>query len=583
MVIAAPSTAPLPLRVAVAVARPLLNWVFDLQSYRALYAREQLGDEITFVDRALAALEIKTALSSADLAHVPVDGPLVVAANHPHGLLDGLTLAHAVSRRRSDIRILTNHLLSGFRGLDELCFFVDPFGSPAAVARSRQGLRQAMRWLHEGRALMVFPAGEVAYLGGDDPTELTCQDSPWHATVGRLALASGAAIVPAFIEGRNRPRFYRAGRIDERLRTLLLPRELLAKRGGTVTIRFRPTLHAASDSHELPAGATLTALARQGVDRLATSNARPVAPIADPLAPEALEREIRGLSGEHHILSSGGYDVYCAPASCVQTVLREVGRLREISFRAVGEGGGNAFDLDVFDEHYHHLFVWHRDLHEVVGAYRIGYTDQIVATRGIGGLYTSTLFRYDERLLARLGPAVELGRAFVRAEYQRSSNALLLLWKGIAQVVTRAGRYRVLYGPVSISSRYADMSQRLLRDFLAQNHYDKELGELVAGVCPPEDAGRAVSRADAVTDLDDLQRLVAAAEADGKGVPVLLRQYLRLNARLLGFNVDRSFGDALDALMMVDLRDVDLPILARYFGRQHAERLAAERAMRSAA
>jgi putative hemolysin len=301
------------------------------------------------------------------------------------------------------------------------------------------------------------------------------------------------------------------------------------------------------------------------------------------MAPEALEQEIDGLSSEHHILAAGAYDVYCAPASCLPVVLREIGRLREISFRAVGEGTGRTIDLDEFDEHYHHLFVWHRDTREIVGAYRIGFTDQIVATRGIRGLYTSSLFRYDERLLARLGPAVELGRAFVRAEYQRSSNALLLLWKGIAQVVTRAGRYRVLYGPVSISSHYADTSQRLLRDFLAQNHYDRELGHLVEGICPPKDASGAVFPSDRLTDLDDLQRRVVAGEADGKGVPVLLRQYLRLNARVLGFNVDRAFGEALDALMMVDLRDVDLPILTRYFGRQHAERLVAERAVRSAA
>jgi putative hemolysin len=200
----------------------------------------------------------------------------------------------------------------------------------------------------------------------------------------------------------------------------------------------------------------------------------------------------------------------------------------------------------------------------VVGAYRIGPTDRILASRGIGGLYTRTLFRFDARLMQKLSPALELGRSFVRREYQRNPAALMVLWKGIAQFVVRNPHYRTLFGPVSISSRYRETSQQMLLEFLQQNHRDEDLAELVQALNPPSLPplpGRATGR------IGDLDALIAAAEPDGKGVPVLLRQYLRLNARVIGFNVDPAFGDALDALVTVDLLNTDPAILARYMGK----------------
>ena len=219
------------------------------------------------------------------------------------------------------------------------------------------------------------------------------------------------------------------------------------------------------------------------------------------------------------------------------------------------------------------LHSWDRERQQIVGVYRMGATDRIIATAGITGLYTRTLFRYDERLIARLSPALELGRSFVRAEYQRSHNALLLLWKGIGQFVAQHPQYRVLFGPVSISSRYSYTSHGLLMAFLRHNHLDGDLAELVDAITP-----RTVDPAPAAAlpeSIEDVNRLVARAEADGKGVPVLLRQYLKLNAKLLGFDVDPQFGDALDALMMVDLMTVDHAILSRYLGRDEAARFLA--------
>jgi hypothetical protein len=227
--------------------------------------------------------------------------------------------------------------------------------------------------------------------------------------------------------------------------------------------------------------------------------------------------------------------------------------LRELTFRAAGEGTGRTRDLDAFDRAYRHLFVWHRGDRRLVGAYRLGFTDEILAAHGPDGLYTHTLFRYDRRLLDRISPAIELGRSFVRAEYQRDYAPLLLLWKGIGRIVVAQPRYRRLFGPVTISHDYSSLSQHLLMAFLEANRLLPDLARLVAPRNPPAPARRrdeGVAAGRFATDPDEADALVADIEADGRGLPVLLRQYLKLNARLLGWNVDRRFGRALDGLML---------------------------------
>jgi hypothetical protein len=288
---------------------------------------------------------------------------------------------------------------------------------------------------------------------------------------------------------------------------------------------------------------------------------------------DAITAEISRLNRASCLVESGTFQVFCAEAQQIPATLHELGRLREITYRAVGEGTGSTLDLDRFDERYLHLFSWDRREQRLVGAYRIGQTDRIVAAEGIEGLYTRSLFRYDREFIDRFSPALELGRSFVRAEYQRNHNALFLLWKGIGRFVTERPSYRFLFGPVSISARYTDASHALLIAFLEQNHLDRSLAELVQAIhphrakpTPPETTSVHVP-----ATIDEADQLVARLEADGKGIPVLLRQYLKLNARLIAVSIDPNFGDALDALMMVDLAAIHPAILSRYLGREQAE------------
>ncbi|MES1256083.1 MAG: GNAT family N-acyltransferase [Acidobacteriota bacterium] len=541
--------------------RPWLERLLGLEACGAAYAAVQPGRDGTFEARVLRALGIDIDCDPAAVAALPPTGPLVIAANHPHGVLDGLVVADLVRQRRPDVRLLANRVLERIPELGDLCFFVDPFGGPTAAARSHAGLRAAYAWLAQGRALVVFPAGEVAYRRGPGGTRV---DSPWRSTVGRLVRTSHAAVVPICIDGANSRWFYAAGRVHPALRTALLPRELLAKRGSRVRVHVGRAVAAVDLAADGATAKDITARMQRAV-----AAARPL-PLADAVPDRQIEAEIDALAPDAHLLDEGAYRVFCAPSSAIPRTLREIGRLRELAFRAAGEGTGRETDLDTFDGHYLHLFAWDHRRRAVVGAYRIGRTDHIVASHGLEGLYTRTLFHYDRRLTDRLSPALELGRSFVSPAYQRGYSALLSLWKGIGRFVVRNPQYRVLFGTVSVSARYSDQSQQLLMHFLRQNHRDDALAELVAATQPARLQAPSSALEPVACSLDDVNRLVAAVEPDRKGIPVLLRQYLKLNAKLLGFNIDPHFADALDALMMVDLAAVDRSILTRYLGRDGA-------------
>jgi putative hemolysin len=295
--------------------------------------------------------------------------------------------------------------------------------------------------------------------------------------------------------------------------------------------------------------------------------------VIDEVPRATVKAEIDALSPDHRLVESRRFHVYCARAGQIPWALQEIGRLRELTFRAVGEGTGRCSDVDLFDAFYLHLFVWDAQDAAIAGAYRLGLVDEILARYGKRGLYTHSLFKYRTRMLDALNPAIELGRSFVRAEYQRSFAALLLLWSGIARFVERSPQYAVLFGPVSISNRYAPASRRLIVEYLSAYRADARLASQVKPRRPFRDGARTsapLAGVPAPRSVDELSRRIAQVEHDRKGIPVLLRQYLQLGGRLLGFNLDRDFADTLDGLIMVDLRHVEEAVLARYMGKREA-------------
>jgi putative hemolysin len=260
---------------------------------------------------------------------------------------------------------------------------------------------------------------------------------------------------------------------------------------------------------------------------------------------------------ETPLLRSGGYSLFLASGEKLGAALEEIGRLREISFREAGEGTGQAYDLDRFDAHYRHLILWHDEKREIAGAYRLGVVDEILPQQGLQGLYTSTLFSFQPDFFSSIGPSVELGRSFIRAEHQKSYQPLLLLWKGIGRFLLNEGKARTLFGPVSISANYSSASRELIAAVLQSG------GERLVAPRNPLRKRLAVS---SYCKPSEVEEIVAELEADGKSLPVLLRQYLKMGARLHAFNVDPKFQNCLDGLIVVDLAQTERRLLERYFG-----------------
>ena len=292
-------------------------------------------------------------------------------------------------------------------------------------------------------------------------------------------------------------------------------------------------------------------------------------PICAEVCRAALKAEIDRLPASQRLVDNGGLHVYWAHAKQIELALQEIGRLRELTFRAVGEGSGHASDIDAFDAYYLHMFVWDAQANTIVGAYRLGLVDGILSQHGKQGLYTHSLFRYGPRMLDMLKPAIELGRSFVRAEYQRSFAPMLLLWRGIARFIEASPQYAVLFGAVSISRDYSEASRQLMVEYLAAHMADTRMASHVKPRRPfrCRQARSASDREPLPGSIDELSRQIAQIEPDHKGIPVLLRQYLRLGGQILAFNVDREFGDVLDGLMVVDLRRLEPALMARYMGR----------------
>lgn len=549
--------------------RRLLRWsgLAELNSIADALAAE--SSAARYAQRALARLGVTCEVADRELAAIPARGGLVFVANHPFGGIDGLIAIALLHARRPDLKLLGHGVLATLEPLRPHVLPINPFGGAAAVRANAAAMRDALEHLQGGGALLMFPAGEVSHLRWNS---LRVSDGQWSPTAARLIRRSAAPVVPLHFAGRNSVAFQIAGLLHPIMRTLLLPHELLNKRGIRVAVRIgKPVAPEAMSAKPEPIA--LASLLRMHTYALASgphamgAPAATAEPLAGPIKPDLLQAEVAALPPEQRLAANGDLSVWLARAQQVPCVLREIGRLRELTFRAVGEGTGRSADLDEFDEHYEHLFLWHAAKREIVGAYRLGRIDEIRQRAGVRGLYLATLFDFREPFFALLGPALELGRSFVRPEYQRSYAPLLLLWKGIGAFVGANPRYARLIGPASVSAEYDEISRAMLVQYLRRRRHEPLLAALVKARQPFSASHSLRSLVGEITRLPDVEevgRLIASREPDGKGIPVLLRQYLRLGARTIGFNIDPQFGDSLDCLILLDLRRTPDEVLRRY-------------------
>ena len=563
-----------------------------LDKVRELYRQVQRSPEGFGLEGLLAAMRVQLQVNAADSARIPVTGPVVVVANHPFGMLDGAMLAVLLTRVRPDVKVMTNYLLRDVPELARHCIFVDPFQSDRevranAIDTNRRALREALEWLQGGGMLAVFPAGEVSQW---QFPQAEIADPVWNDTAARLIRRTGASALPVYFCGRNSVGFHLLGMIHPGLRSAFLLQEFLHQEGRAVEVRVGSEIPSGSvsgiaddrEATEYLRWRTYLLARRIRVERSWSVAVRSKisAKVQEPLPPaepaDVLGQELNSLPSDRCLVENAELAVYLVKANETPRVLQELGRLREVTFRGAGEGTGKSRDLDRFDGYYWHVLLWHKANQELVGAYRAGNTSEILAKRGVSGLYTSTLFRFDERVFEKIGPALELGRSFIRPEYQRQYAPLLLLWRGIARLLAMQTDTAVLFGAVSISNDYCKASREMIYRFFEARMREDELAGLVQPRRPFRPAGlrpwdcRAMCHA--LRDLEELSQPITDVEADGKGLPILLRQYAKIGGKLLGFNVDRQFSNVLDGLVVVDLRKTDSAMLERYMGHEGAMR-----------
>ncbi|MGY3040949.1 putative hemolysin [Rhodanobacter sp. TND4EL1] len=549
-----------------ALRRPMsgmLERLADEDGFNRVLRRVGTAEGFDFVERVLDVLGTSYHLNLREREHIPLDGPLLVVANHPLGMQDALALLQLIGSVRPDVRILGNDWLATVPQLGKLLLPVDVFGKGGA---SR--LRGIYRALDEAQALIVFPAGEVSRMRADG-----VRDGRWSDGFARLSLRRKVPVLPVHVAARNSTMFYGVSMLAKPLSTAMLPREAVAP--GSRRIGFSiGALVAASELEQRSGGSPTQAarLMRRHVYRVGRHHGQIFggqAPLAHPEPAEQVAAELA--RAETLAELQDGKQVLLLRGASDSAVLREIGRLRELTFRKVGEGVGARRDLDAFDPHYEHLVLWDSRLLRIAGSYRLGHGGRLLAERGMQGLYTSGLFDYSPALESRLAQGLELGRSFIAPAYWRS-RALDQLWQGIGLYLQRHTELRHVFGPVSMSVNLP----REAREWIAAAHQHYFGAPGLAAARQPfvisADVVRCVRQAleglDASAGLGKLRHHL---DALGVSLPVLYRQYVDLvepaGVQFLDFGEDPGFSGCVDGLVMLDLAALKPAKRARYLGK----------------
>ena len=559
------------------IGKPVSYGIYNLlglNDLNALYERNKAYPSPLFETKILEDLGVQFEVSEEDLKRIPTQGPFIVISNHPLGGLDGIIMLKIMSEIRPDFKLIANFLLHRVEPLKPRIFPVNPFESRKDIRNSIQGMMDAFKHIKNGHPLGIFPAGEVSQRDKDK----LIQDREWQAPVIKLIKKAEVPVIPMYFKAKNSEWFYRLGSLHPDLQTSMLVREVLRPRLKPIKIRIGKSISAKSiqeftDVQEFGAfirkktyvlNATfdqpksIPQTIKKALPNVKIGKAKK---IISETNLQLIEKDIESLhNSESHLFTSNNYDCFFASYSQIPNIMREIGRLREITFRAVGEGTGKETDTDKYDKHYCHLILWDHQEKKIAGAYRMGMGKSIYEKYGISGFYVNELFSFESEIQPFFSRCIEMGRAFVVQEYQQKPWPLFLLWRGITHVALRHPEHKYILGGVSISNQFSNFSKALMIEFMRSHYYDPYVAQFIR---PRKEFRPKIKDQDkefifdeAKADLNKFDKLIEELETNALRLPVLIKKYIKQNAKVIGFNVDPKFNDAVDGLMYIRISDI---------------------------
>ena len=552
----------------------LLMKILKISTLNKIYDRNKDLKELEFLNSILDEFQIKFEIPEEDLKRLPKNGPYITVSNHPLGGIDGILLLKLMLQHDPEFKIIANFLLHRIEPLKPFVMPVNPFESHKDAKSSVTGIKDALRHLSDGKPLGIFPAGEVSTYKDDK----LVVDKPWEEGAMKLIKKANVPVVPIYFHAKNSRLFYLLSKVSDTLRTAKLPSELLTQKDRVIKVRIgKPISVAEQNEHETLEAYTefiriktymLANPYEKETKLIDTSNLNlKISPIkspkdiAKPANHDQILAEVESLrKGDYRLLQSKNYEVFFVSADKIPNILHEVGRLREITFREVGEGTNESLDLDQYDKYYHHMFLWDDDTKQIAGAYRMGLGSEIYKKYGIDGFYLHDLFRFEPELYDMMSKSIEMGRAFIVKEYQQKPMPLFLLWKGIVHTTLRYPDHKFLIGGVSISNQFSDFSKSLMIEFMKSHYYDPYIAQYVHPKkeykVKLKDADKDFVFNEAEADLNKFDKFIEEVEPGNLRLPVLIKKYIKQNARVIAFNVDPLFNNAIDGLMYIRIADL---------------------------
>lgn len=550
----------------------MLMKILKISTLNKVYNRNKHLKDVAFLDGILDEFQIKFEIPEEDLKRLPKDGAYITVSNHPLGGIDGILLLKLMVERRKDFKIIANFLLHRIEPMKPYIMPVNPFEDRKDVKSSITGFKNAILHLKNGSPLGIFPAGEVStYKDGK-----LVVDRPWEDAAMKLVKRAEVPVVPIYFHAKNSRLFYKLSKISDTLRTAKLPSEVLSQKRRLIKVRIGKPISVA-DQKEYASLEDFSEFLRRKtymlsnsfeekskiLDNISSTLKTPKIPkrIVTPVNVDVMEKEVEVLrKNDSRLLQSKNYEVFFAKPDDIPNILREIGRLREITFREVGEGTNESIDLDTFDTYYHHMFLWDNDSKLIAGAYRMGLGSKIFERYGINGFYLQDLFRFEPELYKMMSQSIEMGRAFIIKEYQQKPMPLFLLWKGIVHITLRHPEHKFLIGGVSISNQFSNFSKSLMIEFMKSHYYDPYIAQYVHPKkefkVKLKDADKDFVFDETEADLNKFDKVIDEIEPSALRLPVLLKKYIKQNARLVAFNVDPLFNNAVDGLMYIKIADL---------------------------